>query len=882
MKVSNKKCIRRLALRRMKSSRSANIIAVLAIALTAVLFTSLITIVMSALYGYEQSNFRKVGGYSHGCFRSLTDEQFNELKFDPLIKEYSDRIIVGMPSEASFDMAYTEISCCDENAAKWMYLIPAEGRLPAENTNEAATDTRVLSLLGVTPEIGAEFTLNFEVNGIETSGTFTLCGWWEFDSASSTSHVLIPKSRTEEIYSELETEGYEGITKTHTMDVMLKSSAHIFEDMMQILANHGYQSESRSNGDNFISVSINMGYIEAGLAENMDAENIIALTAMILLIGFTGYLIIYNVFRISVSNDIRHYGLLKTIGTTGRQLRRMIFIQAMTLSAAGIPIGLLIGYGIGAVLTPIILSELNDIQRDALSISPVIFIGAAVFSLVTVMISCLRPGMIAAKVSPIEALRYNESVSSKTVRRKKKAASIPRMAAANLGRSKSKTVTTIFSLSLAVILLNLSFAFANGFDINEYVKESAVTDFVVSDEGYFHFQADEHEHITAETVDIINAQGGISESGITYAKVNTAYEYVPEDYFRNAAGMVNDPETVDYWTENRRNEKGLIENTVQLYGMSDFCLDELDVLEGDINGLRSGENCIAAVYDTDETGAAVPDSSWAKTGDVITIRYVDEMEYFDPLTGDIIDDPSSLSDTELYDMRPIKYRDVEYTVTAIVSVPYSLSYRYKTVPGDEFVLGSETFLRDSRTDSILYYAFNMENDASIDSMEQFLADCTEKTGSSTAYESRQTFTEEFSSFTNMMTICGVSLSVIVGIVGILNFANAILSGIFARRRELAVLRSIGMTGRQQNEMLIVEGLYYTIGSILLSAVLTAVLIPIISAADGGIMSLFHFSISPIPMLITLVFFIILGTVIPVLTFKACSKQTVVERLTVDS
>lgn len=880
MKVSNGKCIRRLAFRRLKSSRSANIIAVLAIALTTVLFTALFTIVMSAAYGYEQTNFRKVGGYAHGSFKYLSEEQFGELKNDPLIKEYSERILVGMPEKAPFDKTHAEVSYCDENAAKWMFIDPKEGHLPEENTNEAATDTKILSLLGVTPEIGTEFTMTFDVDGTETTETFTLCGWWEYDEVIPANHVLIPESRADEIFSKLGTQGRDGMTGTHNMDVMLRSSAHIEEDLLQILQNHGYQSESRSQWDNFIPIGVNWGYIEADLAESMDAENIIAFGAIILLIIFTGYLIIYNVFRISVSNDIRYYGLLKTIGTTGRQIKRMILIHAMTLSAVGIPIGLILGYGVGAVLTPVVLNELNGIQHDALSISPVIFIGAALFSLVTVTISCLRPGRIAARVSPIEALRYTESVTSKKVRRTKKAASIPKMAAANLGRSKSRTVTTIASLSLAIILFNLSFAFANGFDINEYISSSIITDFLVSDPGYFNYNST--EHITEDTVRMIKAQGGISDGGVTYAKVSESYEYVPEDYFRKAVGEMNDPETVDILTENNRNENGLIESNVQLYGMDDFCLDRLTVLEGDIERLRSGESCIAAVYETDDDGAPIPDSSWAKLGDMITIRYVDEMEYYDPFTGEIYDDPDSISDMEVYASRPVKYHDVEYEVTAYVSVPHPLSYRYKMLPGDEFVLGSEVFRRDSRTDSILYYTFDMTDDASRDSMEDFLADYTENTDPSAVYESRKTYAEQFNSITRMMTICGVSLSLIVGIVGILNFANAILTGIFARKRELAVLQSIGMTGRQLKGMLITEGLYYTVSSILLSAALTAVLIPLISLAKDGIMAMFHFRISPVPMIVTLVFFIILGILLPVLTYKVCSKQTVVERLRIDS
>ena len=106
-------------------------------------------------------------------------------------------------------------------------------------------------------------------------------------------------------------------------------------------------------------------------------------------------------FQISVTNDIRFYGLLKTIGTTPRQLRRIIRQQALTLSLAGIPLGLVLGWLIGGQLTPAIVSQLNGVVPMT-SVSPVIFIGAALFSLVTVLLSCRKPGRIAGK----EAAEY--------------------------------------------------------------------------------------------------------------------------------------------------------------------------------------------------------------------------------------------------------------------------------------------------------------------------------------------------------------------------------------------------------------------------------------------------------------------------------------------
>ena len=83
MKVSNGKCIRTLSHRSLRANRTRNIVAVLAIALTTVLFTSLFTIAMSINDGIQQNNFRQVGGFSHGGFKYLTEEQFDQLKDDP-------------------------------------------------------------------------------------------------------------------------------------------------------------------------------------------------------------------------------------------------------------------------------------------------------------------------------------------------------------------------------------------------------------------------------------------------------------------------------------------------------------------------------------------------------------------------------------------------------------------------------------------------------------------------------------------------------------------------------------------------------------------------------------------------------------------------------
>ena len=306
MKVSNRKCVRHLAWKSLLASRTRNLIAIVAIALTTMLFTSLFTIALSINEGFQQSNFRQVGGFSHGGFKYMTQAQFNELKDDPLISQWGERRYLGMPTEEPFNKSHVEVSFADANEAHWMFCDPVEGSLPQEGTDQAATDTHVLELLGIKPEIGAEFTLTFDVDGHETTQTFTLCGWWEYDEAIVANHVLIPESRVNEVLAEVGVNPDnpdDGMTGRWNLDVMLKSgSRHIERDLNQILENYGYQSENA--GDNYIDTGVNWGYTGARMSDLVDPMTVIAIAGVILLIVFTGYLIIYNVFQISVAGDI--------------------------------------------------------------------------------------------------------------------------------------------------------------------------------------------------------------------------------------------------------------------------------------------------------------------------------------------------------------------------------------------------------------------------------------------------------------------------------------------------------------------------------------------------------------------------------------------------
>ncbi len=872
MNVSNRKTIRCLSIASFKAAKIRNIITVAAIALTTILFTVIFTVGMSMKYGFEQSNFRMVGGYAHGGFKYLTKEQFEELKDDPLIKEYGKRIFCGMPEKEPFHKSHVEVSYCDANTAKWMFVEPKEGRLPKEGTNEAATDLRVLSLLGVEPVIGNEFTMTFMVDGQETTETFTLCGYWDYDEITVANHVLIPESRTQEIFEKLGTQGKDGMTSFWNMDIMFKNTSHIEENLDTILARHGYQSEGLDQGDNYIRTGVNWGYMSAQFEDSLDITTIFALIAVMLLIIFTGYLIIYNIFQISVSNDVRFYGLLKTIGTTGRQIKRIISLQAFLLSALGIPIGLILGYGAGVLMTGIVVSQLNGIVLTY-SVSPIIFLGAAAFSFVTVWLSCRKPRRMAAKISPVEAVRYTEGAGTKKKSRKgEKGASIFRMAMANLGRNKSKTVITVISMSFAVVILNITFILANGFDMDKYLKH-VITDFIAADASYFQTGGPDLTSFPEESVSQIEALDGV-KGGRTYQKTFAAQELVTEEWVRKLNGKYSSPEMVDRYVEMLEKVGDLRAERVQLYGMEDFVLDKLPVIEGDLSKLKEGGNYVAAVYSSDDYGNLHEDSHWAKLGDKVTIRYVEEYEYYNPETGEIYGEDEDLSDKRWQDRAKV-YEDKVYEVAALVEVPGKICYRY--YGADEFVMGADTFIRDSGTSDILYYAFDCEDDK-VEQVEQWMQDFAGGDDSMYDYESRKTEEEEFYAFRDMFMMVGSGAALIVGMVGILNFVNAILTGIMARKREFAVLQSVGMTGKQLNRMLITEGMVFAGSSVVITLILTIVMGPLASDVLEGMFWFFSYHLTVTPILAVAPVFLLLGAVIPLCSYRYVAKRSVVERL----
>ncbi|MDO5400336.1 MAG: ABC transporter permease [Eubacteriales bacterium] len=880
MNVKNKGCIRRLSLRQLKAGKMRNLIAIAAIALTTLLFTSLFTVAMSLNASYEEYTFRQVGGSNHGTFKEVDQAKIDALSGHRKVKAYGLRTVCGFSSQVPFAKTPAEISWMDKNTTKWSYAAPTTGRMP-ESGMEIAMDTEALRKLGVPAELGQQVSLTYEVQGKEDTlgekltrtDVFTLVGFWEYDPIMPVHYLNISRDYLQQVQDQVLQAGGE-MFRTD-MNIMLASSVNIRGTMESIERDLGYQWED-TNADNCVRIGVNWGYTSAELGSNMDPTTVLAMGAFLVLVVLTGYLIIYNIFQISVSNDIRFYGLLKTIGTTPRQLRRMVRQQAMYLSLVGIPMGCVLGYGAGVVLLPRVMS-VSSLTTVTVSASPLIFAGAALFSLATVFLSCAKPSRKAARITPVEAVRYTEAAGGKKQQRATRGAGVRQMALANLGRNRTKTALVIVSLSLAVVLLNAVFLFTNGFDMEKYLAYFSSTDFVLGTPAYFRSDGDTLE---AELTDEALAPVLSGTDAQTGGSVYTGAGAYPQAWLtdRELAAIIGPgaEKIMEQYRQMAAKRGDLTSTQMLIEGMDEGLFSKLTVYEGSLEPLTDpSQNAIALVASLDDYGE-IYNYPLQKVGDTLTVTYVDEGRYYDSRTGELC---SNETPEEFLEYRVEKSHDVTYTVCALVGVPDSLSHRFGLMTGFSAVLSSEVLQRDYGANvQRMLYAFDTPDGASEAAAEQFLADYTAGEASGLMYESKALLRADFDNFRNMFVLVGAALCFIVGLVGILNFFNAILTSILTRRREFAMLQSVGMTGRQLKAMLVWEGLFYAGAAGLATLALSLALNPLVGRLLGSMFWFFSYRFTILPVLVVIPVFLALGAALPLTIYRFTAKKSIVERL----
>lgn len=839
LKVNNKKAVRNLSDKSLKGNMPRNIIAVIAIALTALLFTALFTVGSGIIENFQRQTMRQAGGDGMGVLKYITDEEYSKIKDHELIEDISyNRLMSSSVDNPELIQRHGELYYMDDTAMKLGFCEPTEGHKP-QTADEIIMDTKTIKLLGAEQKIGAPVTIRMTVHGQQVSRDFILSGWWEADPVFNVSIMVVSRAYMEEHIEELYSSIDEDSDMTGVINsyLMFRNSWNLEEKMERVITESGYSTEE---GDpNYIANNVNWSYLSASFQP--DAPTVIGVIAALLLIIFTGYLIIYNIFQISVIKDIRFYGLLKTIGTTGKQIRKLIRRQALILSCIGIPIGLILGYLIGCKIVPIIMDQSfyagNGYETSA---NPLIFIGSTLFALITVLISTSKPGRIAAKVSPVEAVRYAEAQISGRSRRGL-GIKISGMAAANLGRNKKRTFLVLLSMSLSLILFNTIYTFSIGFDMDKYLSKFVDTDYLIAHSDYFNYQFSGEENSVSETmIQAVSQQPGFEEGGRIYANRDAEYFTVEDPDF---TGPESDLDAMG--------------NTVcAVYGCEELPLNRLKVLEGEIDmeKLKTGKYILEGIQLDDNGSPRYDISSHYEIGDRVILH--------NRRGGDTAAEG--------------EYHTYEYEVMAKVAIghytnSFGVGYDYS------FYLPAESYLQMTDHPGVMSYSYNVADDEEA-SMEEFLKNYTENTEPVMNYSSKSTRVREFEGMRNMVLIVGGALSLIIGLIGILNFINSMLTSILTRRREFAMLQSIGMTTKQLRRMLMTEGLYYTAAAGFLSLALGGILSLVI--ADGLLSNLwfFTYTFTLLPLLLVIPLLLLIGALIPVIVLQSVKKQSIVDRL----
>lgn len=865
---NNTEVIKRLSKRYFKKNRIRNLAAILAIMLTAFLFTSITSLVFSMSSSIQLSMQMQKGSKADGDIRYLTEEQYQELQDRDFIKEAGCRRFVGFASNASGHMV--EINYADPVQQELTFCTPTHGKAP-KKANEIATTDRALEALGVKAKVGETVPVEFTLRGKTYQYEMVVSGWWE--AANDTGSLMIVSEQFLKDNPDLFINTYakdREIAGTYMADVVLKDKRHIQKQLQEFALSVGGEPE-QMNADNYIACSQNQ-VGNAMLQPGMMMSAIV----FVLLFVVSGYLLIYNIFDISVMQDVRQYGLLRTIGTSTRQIKKIVNRQAIWLTLIGLPLGLIFGFLVSKMLLPVVMKffQANSLNAMKVSVSPLIFLIASVFTIFTVIISTRKPAKKAAKISPLEAIRYTGQENKKTKKTKRThGAKLSYMAFSNLGRNKRRSVFIVLSMLLCIVLFNSIIVITQSMDEEKWISRSTKTDFTVYNSvavnGVSPFQYRE-DGLPASVVDLINQQQGVEKERILYRNTRDDNEVTVDYKFED---LVCIHEETEEDSVSRGYESGVSLRVVpgtedgyfgNVFGVSEAFWDDVTIYEGENN----------------------PDILKKKmeTGDYVIIGTI-----IDRLTGEAEDETQLQQQLQVGDSITFSKDGKEEKTCTILAKATVVATEYETYAGANgatYIGGDAPFLYMSDTKfkelyeepTIFSYSFNA-GQGQKENLEGFLADFTGE-NTSVAYTSTKLLQEQLASNRNIVLLVGGMIGVILAFAGLINFTNMMVTNIITRRHEFAAMQSIGMTNRQLRRLIMDEGLYYAVGADVIGGLLAAILGVTVLKNVLNSPSMWYFTLrfTLVPALFIAVIYLILAAVIPVVVLHFFNKGSVVERL----
>ena len=605
-----------------------------------------------------------------------------------------------------------------------------------------------------------------------------------------------------------------------------------------------------------------------GAADNSNYQSVltglVAIVTGLIMVGAVS--LIYNAFSISLRERTTQFGLLSSIGATKRQLRRSLLYEAFYVSIIGIPVGVLSGLvGIGITLRYVsygITGMMHGVQRQiALRTSAPVLALTVLLALLTVLLSAWVPSRRVRKISPIEAIRASRDIRVPPQKKPAKRGLAGlfglsgMLADKNYRRDRKKYRSTIFSLTLSIVL------FVSAMSVSDALKRTG--SFVLeAPEVELQYVIDSYpEGQTRESIrTLLTEQDGVQkvicyQSGVRYLGFT---QKVLEEQV----------ELKDYSTPTLLEGEQAGAVLAYVFILPDDLFDAALRGQGlDPADYHGQETLTAAVYDTyryfnPETERyeryemfselpAVCEMGWLetiqKTEEVLVLNRQNSLV----LQGRLQELPEGIVDS--------------YENSPRVLVPESEAQRWN-LTAEESGGFSERFsimCSDYRT---LYE--KLEEDGK----EMGLPDVSGQTLLNLAAQY-----EQDRSFLMAMDILSFGFVTLLTLVAAANAFNTISTNLLLRRREFAMLRSMGMSGRGLRRMMCFESLIYSLHSLIPGVVLaTGVSYLVYLVLHVGADTVFRIPWTAIGLAAVGVFLIVSGTI--ALTMRTIRKANICEEL----
>ncbi len=763
MKVKNKAYIRRLAKNILNANKSRRNILLLAIALTSILFTSLFSVALGLGKSMEIQTMKTIGTISHGSFKELSDKDINILSKDKDIKEFSIREKVGILDDEKIS---AELSYMDKKGFEWSLIEKVKGKFP-EKENEVFIDTATAKKLGYKGEIGEEIEVPFKIEKANTgeiiekkSDKFIISGTFQnpIDSNVGVGQIYLSKAYVDKLSLP---------ENNNDVEVMLKNSFMIRDKLLKIAERNGYKvvDDPGNLSEKEIRIGVNFAYIFSG-DSSFDFKTFLPFLAFLILVIVAGYLIINNIFKISVNEDIKLLGLLKTIGMTKPQIKRLIHLESLAVALPAIIVGDIVGISIGKIILNKIFANnemLTDVKLSLMVIILIILFSTA-FTLLTVFLSVMRPARYAAKVSPIDASRHNET----TIKKKYKSEdiSLGKLARRQVFSNKFRFISIVLSISLSAVILNSVLTYTGNIDLEKGISDVIATDYNIASPKYFRYMyLGSEEGIDKKFIDEIENYKGFKSGGALYYY---GYEYDYPDI------KIEDNKVAPI-----------------LLGIDDYLINKQKFIDGefDKDKWQTGNYIIIGEYGNKKSafkaGDKIKINVKNKVKEVqvmskIEYNFSNGLRYFPVIKEDINDESSPTLSLEYIYMNPNEYKELT---------------------GDQ---------------SIMSYGFDVE-DSEKENFDKLLKSFENEPGFS--YDSRDLQIKSTMEFKNLIEFAGYSLSIVLFLISVLNFINVIATEILRNMVNLSILEAIGMTKKNIKKYLVKKNLIYSLCGLVFSFII---------------------------------------------------------------